>query len=161
MLIRDEEPQDIPAIREVIEAAFGRPLEADLAERLRRDGDSVISLVAADGDDIAGHVIFSRMNAPTSALGLGPVSVAPARQDSGIGTALILAGLERAAKAGWQSVFVLGEPGYYRRFGFDPALAQGFASPYAGPYFMALALNGALPAREGAAEYAPAFAGLA
>ncbi len=30
-------------------------------------------------------------------------------------------------------MFVLGGPTYYRRFGFDPAVAHGFASTYAGP----------------------------
>ena len=70
---------------------------------------------------------------------------------------MIRAGLERARSAGWRGVFVLGDPGYYRRFGFDPALAGGFASPYAGPHLMALALGPDLPARSGRIEYAPAF----
>ena len=55
-------------------------------------------------------------------------------------------------------MFVLGEPKYYCRFGFDPALARNFTSPYAGRYFMALALNSELPAIEGNIVHAPAFA---
>ena len=66
-------------------------------------------------------------------------------------------GLERARSAGWQGVFVLGDPGCSRRFGFDPALAGGFASPCAGPRLTAFPLGPDLPARSGWIEYAPAF----
>ncbi len=57
-------------------------------------------------------------------------------------------------------IFVLGEPGYYKRFGFSVEAARPFASPYAGPYLMALALNKFAPFQAGKAEYAPAFAAL-
>lgn len=156
-VIRDEEPRDRAAVRAVIEAAFARPDEADLVDRLREDGDREVSLVAVEGGAIVGHVLFSKMGAPFRALGLAPVAVAPTRQRSGIGSRLIRAGLERARAAGWQGVFVLGDPAYYRRFGFDPALAAGFACAYAGPHLMALALGPALPAGGGEIAYAPAF----
>jgi putative acetyltransferase len=158
MVIREEESADIPGIRTLVEAAFSRAAEARLVDQLRADGDSVISLVAADEDRIVGHLMLSRMAAPFRALGLAPVSVTPDRQRSGIGGQLVRRGLEKAAAGGWDGVFVLGEPEDYRRFGFSPALASGFMSPYGGPYLMALALNGALPARECRIDYAPAFA---
>jgi putative acetyltransferase len=157
VIVREEGPADIPGIRTVIRAAFSHMAEADLVERLRADRDSVISLVAADQESIVGHVLFSRMAGPFPALGLAPVSVAPDRQRSGIGSQLIREGLKKAAAGGWDGVFVLGEPAYYRRFGFSTALASGFASPYAGPFLMALALHGALPAIAGKIAYAPAF----
>jgi putative acetyltransferase len=157
MTIRPEASSDISAIHALVAAAFGRPDEADLVDRLRADGDSVISLVAAEGNDLLGHVLFSRMTAPFKALSLAPVSVAPARQRQGIGSRLIWAGLDAARTSGWNAVFVLGEPDYYRRFGFDPALASGFSSPYAGPYLMALALGGDLPVRHGPIAHADAF----
>jgi putative acetyltransferase len=160
MLIRDEGPADAPAIRAVVEAAFGQSLEADLIDRLRADGDAAVSLVAIDGGAVVGHVLLSRMAAPFRALGLAPVAVAPNRQRSGIGSRLVRAGLDRARDGEWQGVFVLGDPAYYRRFGFDPARAKGFASPYAGPHLMALALDGDLPATEGRIDYAPAFGAL-
>ena len=59
---------------------------------------------------------------------------------------------------GWEAVFVLGDPAYYERFGFSVAAAAGFASPYAGPYFMALGLNdGIIAPRTGRLAYARAF----
>jgi putative acetyltransferase len=51
----------------------------------------------------------------------------------------------------------LGDGAFYGRFGFRPELAAGFGTPYAGPHFMALALNGELPAKDGPVDYAPAF----
>jgi putative acetyltransferase len=160
MIMRDEEPADIVGIRNVVDAAFRQPLEAKLVDQLRTDRHSVISLVAVDDGKIIGHVLFSKMTAPFRALGLAPVSVMPDRQRSGIGSQMIRVGLERAADERWEGVFVLGDPKYYRRFGFSFACAKGFASPYAGPYLMALPLRGDLPVTEGEIGYAPAFAAL-
>jgi putative acetyltransferase len=160
MLIRAEEPTDIADIRNVVEEAFPKPLEAWLVDQLRADGSSVISLVAVDGGKIVGHVQFSNMVAPFRALGLGPVSVMPNRQRSGIGSQMIHAGLKHAADAGWEGVFVLGNPKYYRRFGFSPDRARGFESPYSGEHFMLLSLNGDRCLTVGKVNYAPAFAAL-
>lgn len=91
---------------------------------------------------------------------LAPLAVAPERQRQGIGAALVAAALAAAAGGGWRAVFVLGDPAYYRRFGFDAALAAGFDSPYAGPHLMARPLGGPLPARGGPIRHAPAFAAI-
>jgi putative acetyltransferase len=160
VIVRPEEPADRAAVRTVVEAAFPTPAEAQLVDRLRADGDAEISLVAIDGDTVVGHVMFSRMRAAFRALGLGPVAVLPARQRSGVGSLLITAGLAHAAAGGWTMVFVLGDSGYYRRFGFDPALTSGFISPYAGPHLMALGLAEPLAPLSGSVDYAPAFAAL-
>jgi putative acetyltransferase len=157
MLIRSEAYSDAPAIRQVVQAAFGGPAEADLVDRLRATGDIAISLVAADDDRVIGHVLFCGMRAPFPALGLAPVSVAPEHQRRGIGNQLIRRGIADAEAAGWHCIFVLGDPGYYRRFGFDVALASGFTSRYAGPLLMALALGSRLPILHGEIEYPPAF----
>jgi putative acetyltransferase len=68
--------------------------------------------------------------------------------------------LARAGAEKWEIVFVLGDPAYYRRFGFDPALASGFTSPYAGPHLMALGLTQPLVKSADRVDYAPAFAAL-
>ena len=160
MLIRDEDPADVPAISDVVEQAFGQPSEARLVERLRADGDAAISLVAVIDGAVAGHVLRSPMSAPFRALGLAPVSVSPAHQRTGIGRALIEVAIERARVEEWDAVFVLGDPAYYERFGFRADIAAGFVSPYAGPYLMALPLGSALPVSVGKIDYAPAFAAL-
>lgn len=157
VLIRNEEPADIPAIRTIVEEAFLQSAEARLVDRLRADGESVISTVAVDAGHVVGHIMFSRMTAPFRALGLAPVAVMPSRQLNGIGSQLIRWGLAQAKTLGWHGVFVLGDPKFYGKFGFSAALAGGFESPYAGEHFMALALNGDLPVTSGKVEYADAF----
>jgi putative acetyltransferase len=163
---RPAAPADAGAIRAVHLAAFPTPAEADLVARLHEDFDSEISLVAEQGGAIVGHVMLSRMDVSGDgrafrALGLGPVGVLPGAQGSGVGSALIRAALAIAGALGEELVFVLGEPDYYRRFGFSAEAAAPFDSPYAGPYFMALWLrpDPAPPAR-GSAAYARAFAEL-
>ena len=97
---------------------------------------------------------------PLRALGLAPVGVVPDRQNQGIGGALVEAAVAAARESGEQLLFLLGEPDYYGRFGFTAERAQPFASPYAGPYFQALALVELAPVKSGRASYAPAFAEL-
>lgn len=161
MDVREEIATDYDAVRTVIEAAFGQPAEADLVDALRRDGDAEISLVAVEGDAIVGQILLSRMTAPVRALGLAPVSVMPSHQGIGVGSKLIQESLALAKAKGWEAVFLLGDPGYYSRFGFRTDTAEVFTSPYAGPYFMALELvDGALTDKDGDVGYARAFAAL-
>jgi putative acetyltransferase len=161
MIVRLETPGDIQAIRIVEEIAFGQRDEARLVDDLRVAGDAVFSLVAVNDGIIAGHAMFSRMQAPFPALALGPIAVLPEYRRTGIASALIREGIARGEAAGWLGIFVLGDPAFYRRFGFDAGKASGFISPYAGPHLMALSLgNSELPTDTGIIEHAPAFAKL-
>ncbi len=144
MLIRPEQTSDEAAINALVTAAFGQRQEADLVDALRASGDLSISLVAEDQGSLVGYVAFSRLKSPEEALAMAPVAVAPDRQRSGIGSAVIRMGLDRARELGCRTVFVLGEPTYYARFGFSTEDGSRFPSPYAGPYFMALTLSDAL-----------------
>lgn len=160
MRIRAEIDSDRDAIRALHICSFPTTDEADLVDRLRGEEDVVFSLVSEVADCLTGHVLFSRMVAPFPALGLAPVAVFPEWRGQGMAARLIEAGLALAAEAGWDAVFVLGEPAYYSRFGFDAASAQGFQSPYAGPYFMVRALRPQLPVLSGRVDYPKAFAAL-
>jgi len=161
MIVRLETPADIAAIRIVEEIAFGQRDEAQLVDDLRATGDAVFSLVAEEEGIIAGHAMFSRMQAPFPALALGPIAVLPEYRRTGIASQLIREGIARSEAAGWAAIFVLGDPAFYRRFGFSVGKARGFTSPYAGPHLMALSLGGnELPADAGIIEHAPAFARL-
>jgi putative acetyltransferase len=160
MMIRDESPPDRKIVYQVVSSAFGRSAEAELVKQLRIAGDTVISLVADEGGQIVGHVLLSRMNAAFPALALAPMSVIPARQRSGIGSILISKAVNRARSEGWAAIFVLGDPDYYERFGFESEAAAGFTSPYAGRYFMMLKLSPSLTATTGELRHAPAFAAL-
>lgn len=165
-VIRPAETRDLASIRAVHLAAFPTATEADLVERIERDGDGVVSLVAEREGEVVGHVLLSRMQVSGDgrdwrAVGLGPVAVLPGLQRLGIGSALIRDSIAIATAGGEELVFVVGEPEYYGRFGFRAASAKPFASPYSGPYLMALLLGrgAALPER-GEAAYARAFSEL-
>jgi putative acetyltransferase len=163
-LIRPERADDTVAIAALVAVAFKGVRYSDgsepaIVERLRRAGALAVSLVAEQGWDILGHVAFSPVTISDGTegwFGLGPVAVTPGLQKQGIGAALIEAGLHQLRDMGATGCVVLGDPGYYFRFGFahDPALA------YPGPpaaYFQRLRFEGPMPA--GIVSYHPAFGG--
>jgi putative acetyltransferase len=164
MIIRLEKPGDEAAIGDVVAAAFGQRQEADLVSKLRDSGDMVLSLVAEDAGRVIGHVAFSRVwierdGARTPGISLAPVAVLPERQRNGTARALIGAGHLRLKTLGEKIVFVLGDPDYYKRFGFSHELAKAFACVYQGEYLQALRLSPDAPTT-GEVIYAAAFATL-
>jgi putative acetyltransferase len=134
-IIRKERPGDQVLVAAIHRGALGED-EAALVDALRLTRDAVMSLVAERNHTVVGHILFSRLRAPMRALSLAPLSVMPKYQRQGIGTDLVRAGLEHAEKDGWEAVFVLGDPSYYGRFGFDLEAARAFCSPYSGEGFM-------------------------
>ena len=146
MQIRAERVGDEAAIRTLTAAAFAampysRGTEPAIVDALRRDGDLTLSLLAAADGAIVGHVAFSPLtiaDVDDGWFGVGPLSVAPARQRQGIGSALLRAGLEQLEAMGARGCLLVGDPAYYRRFGFasdgrltlaelDPNLLQWLA----------------------------------
>ena len=162
--VRPETPGDSGAIRSVNKAAFGVAVEADLVDRLRADGDLILSLVAESENKLIGYCGFSRLrirngDASAPAASLGPVAVLPHHQEQGVGQAMIRDGIARLKAAGETLIIVLGDPDYYSRFGFDVEAARAYRTPYDGPYQQALRLSDAAPS-SGEVRYAAAFAGL-
>jgi len=162
--IRDERPDDIAAIRNVNERAFGSSAEARLVDQLRAANKAVISLVAQHGNQVVGHILFSPVtvaNAPESfrGAGLAPMSVLPEFQNQGIGSRLIRDGLIACRAAGYDVVVVLGHVGYYSRFGFAKAMDYGLENEYdASDAFMVLELRkGALERIGGLVKFALEF----
>lgn len=151
------------AIRFVNQAAFGRPDEADLVDNLRTAGAILLSLVAEVGQQIVGHLLFSRMSIetgsiPISAVALAPLAVLPDYQRRGIGGQLIRHGLSLLREQGERIVIVLGHPDYYSRFGFSSEKARFLESPFPPEAFMALELSpDALADTRGKARYPAAF----
>jgi putative acetyltransferase len=167
--IREELPQDIPAINSINEAAFGRPHEAQLVDELRACKAVICSLVALHEGRPVGHVLFTpvflhRQSGPITVIaGLGPVAVLPRFQKMRIGSALIEAGIDVCRRARYALVIVLGHPAYYPRFGFQTAAKFDITCAYNVPEdaFMALGLeDGALYRLSGVAHYHPLFDGV-
>jgi putative acetyltransferase len=161
--IRPESPADESAIHALLVLAFGQDAEAKLVDELRAEGFATLSLVAVADERVIGHVLFSPIEIVSPAqtvraLALAPVGVVPKWQRQGVASALIRAGLAEVAEAGERIVIVLGDPAYYRRFGFRAELTAALQSPYAGEYFMALELSpGALEGVTGEVRYAAPF----
>ncbi len=174
VMIRREIPGDIEAIRAVTAAAFrdaehsappvvpgGDPGEATLVAWLREDDGWIpaLSLVAVEQGQVVGHVVATRGRVDTlPALGLGPLSVVPDRQRDGVGSALMHAVLGAADALDEPLIALVGEPGYYRRFGFVPAESIGIiaSDPGWGPYFQVRTLT-AYDGRTGSFRYAAPF----
>ena len=120
--------------------------------------------MATDDERVVGHILFSEVTVetdnPVRVLGLAPLGVHPDAQGRGLGTDLVNRGLRECRSAGYDAVVVLGEPAYYRRFGFEPASRYGLSNQYgAGEGFMILGLRpGALDDLIGMAKYEPEFA---
>ncbi|UGT43919.1 N-acetyltransferase [Nocardia yamanashiensis] len=159
---RTETPTDIPAVRQIVLAAFDTPEEADLVDALRADSAWLpgLSMVATDPSDTpVAHALLTRCHiGDTPALCLAPVAVLPQHQSTGAGHAVTTALLHAAAEQGEQFVVVLGHPHYYPRFGFRNALAHGIRLSIDIPAdaLMALSLTGA-PLPTGTVRYAPPF----
>ena len=155
MIIREEQPGDETRIAELIEAAFRSARHSDgnearIVEGLRTAGALAISLVAERDGGLAGHIAFSPVRIDGAAggwYGLGPVSVLPAKQRGGIGSALVRSGLARLGALGAEGCVLLGDPGYYTRFGFR-RMANLVLSGVPAEYFLALPLNGTVTGGE-------------
>ena len=127
IVIRPERASDAAAISAIVTAAFeGHPhsqgREAGIVALLRRDQAMVISLVAETESGVIGHVAFSRVlitGAPGGWYALGPLAVAPAEQRRGVGQQLVRAGLRELGSVQARGCVLLGDAGYYGRFGFQ------------------------------------------
>jgi putative acetyltransferase len=160
--IRHERTTDRDAIERVHREAFGQADEAELLRRLWSSDDYLpqLSLVAAAGGKIIGHVALSRARLEQRAvLALGPIGVIPAAQGQGIGAALMHAAMARSRDAGEELVVLLGHPGYYPRFGFVRASSLAIVSEVEFPddAFMALELTPGAAAGGGRFRYPAAF----
>jgi len=140
VLVRSEKLDDRSAIREIVVEAFGGAQEAELIDGLRGAGVLAISLVAEIDGRVCGHVAVSHLKSPSRTLALAPLAVTNTRRRQGVGAALVRRAIDIAKVEGSEMIFVLGDPAYYRRFGFTAETAAPFRSLYAGPHFMALKL---------------------
>jgi putative acetyltransferase len=161
---RPERPEDRDAIRHLHRAAFPSSVEAELVDRLRATGDLAVSIVLESNGRVVGHAAFSPVSIPheptARGVGLAPVAILPDVQRQGLGMALIQAGIAACSARGERFVVVVGEPGYYRRFGFRPASTFGLLDEFgAKAAFQVLTLRRqAISGKGGLLRYASAFA---
>ena len=126
-LIRPETPSDAKTIRAIIIAAFrdhpdSEQTEHLTVEALRDDGALSVSLVAVRDGQPVGHIAFSEAVVGDMTDGwylAGPMAVLPEFHHQGIGSMLVVSGLEALRARQAAGCVGVGDPGFYRRFGFD------------------------------------------
>jgi putative acetyltransferase len=160
--IQEELPDDIPAIRELNQRAFGQDQEANIVDALRSNGGCLLSLVAIVNDRLVGHIMYSPLSVGSEITGaaLGPMAVLPEYQRQGIGSQLVEAGNQKLNDAGCPFIIVVGHPEYYPKFGFTPANAHGITCEWEVPdnAFMLLVLDQMkMQGVSGSAKYRPEF----
>ncbi len=129
--IRESLPSDVASIEKLYPDAFPDEDLLPLVRELLREELIVLSLVGIVDRALVGHVIFTTCSIAgrTDKVSLlGPLAVAPAWQRQGIGSALVREGLQRLEYAGAIQVYVLGDPAYYERVGFEAE--AGVTPPY-------------------------------
>lgn len=154
-ILREERPGDAAEIHDLVRRAFiGRPYadgdEQDVVDRLREDGDLLLSLVAEQDGTIIGQITYSPallVNGDQGWVVLGPVAVDPDHQGRGIGRALIEKGEAIMRERGMAGITVLGNPAIYGRFGFAQNTPMWLAGEL-GWAFQVKSLNGTIPATE-------------
>ncbi|MDX7951613.1 N-acetyltransferase [Lichenihabitans sp. Uapishka_5] len=130
--IRDERGGDTAAREVLLDTAFGPSRLGKTCERLRegRRAASGLSFVAvADGVLVGTVRLWDVEIGDRAGLMLGPIAVDGRLRSAGIGRALMDHALRRARKLGHKGVILVGDAPYYARFGFDPALTEGFDLP--------------------------------
>jgi putative acetyltransferase len=162
ILIRRETSDDVSAIAEVTVAAFktlaiSNHTEQFIIAALRAAKALTISLVAEVDERVVGHVAFSPVRISDGCpnwYGLGPVSVLPEYQRQEIGKALIQEGLSRLKDLNAQGCCLVGDPEYYKQFGFKniPGLVHPGVPQ---EVFLALSLDGHVP--QGIVEFHDGF----
>lgn len=131
--IRPERPHDLPLIEPLLDRTFGPDRQARTVYRLRDGLPPVpeLSFAAADRHDqlLASLRFWPIRIGATPAILLGPLAVEPALQGRGMGRALVAHGLAEARRLGHRVCVVVGEPEYYRPYGFVNAPSRGLRLP--------------------------------
>ena len=162
--VRAQLDTDAAAVHDVVAAAFGGPLVANLWDALAARPGSASYVAESDGR-IVGHagLTWSWVDAPdrlVDVLVLSPLSVAPGEQGHGIGRALVERAITAADGLGAPILFLEGDPAFYSRVGFEPAAPHGLTPPSVRiplPAFQFVRLSAYDPSITGALVYADTF----
>lgn len=141
-IIRQSKPEEWDTIYQLIRTAFETAhvkdgTEQDFATQLYQSDCFVpeLSLVAEVDGHLVGHIMLTRTFIATEdgqrfcGLLVAPLSVLLEHRNQGVGSALMKEGLKRAAEQNYEVAFLVGNPGYYQRFGFQPASRWGITYP--------------------------------
>ncbi len=158
-MIRETQESDFEEVFNLIHSAFSKKAESDLVKQLISDGDVLINLVVELSDTIVGNVVVSPITMePDMGLfcgAVGPLSVLPDFQSSGIGSQLMQETIKKSKEMKMDALFLLGDPNYYKKFNFN---VSNLESGYNPKHFQELELTkGCLINLKSKVTYANAF----
>jgi len=122
--IRALTPENYPKAAALLRQAFPRSAhEAQLVENLHKHGKPMHEWVCLHINAVIAYIAFTNAyNGPAvCGLHLAPLAVKPEFQNQGIGSELLRFALRQEAIKE-TTVFALGDPRFYRRFGFAPCV---------------------------------------
>ena len=141
-MIREAQESDLETVLNLIHSSFSNKAESDLVKQLISDNDVLLNLVIESSNTIIGNVVVSKVTMePDMGLfcgGVAPLSVLPERQSSGIGSQLMKEAIKKSNEMGMDALFLLGDPDYYKRFGFN---ISNLKSDYRVEHFQELELT--------------------
>jgi putative acetyltransferase len=121
MKIRKLTSEDYPKASALLRQAFpGSTYEVQLIEKLHKNGKAVHEWVCIHTNKVIAYIAFSNAyrGSVVCGLHLAPLAVKPEFQGQGIGSELLRFALRQDVIQA-NTVFVLGDPGFYQKFGFE------------------------------------------
>jgi predicted N-acetyltransferase YhbS len=131
LTIRNEQKGEYRAVEELTREAFWNVnfpgcVEHFCLHNMRGSNDFIpeLDFVAELEGKLAGNIVYTHGKLVNEAgethkvISFGPISVLPAYQRQGIGSALIRHSLDKARNMGFTALCIYGDPRYYHRFGF-------------------------------------------
>jgi predicted N-acetyltransferase YhbS len=131
LTIRNEQKEDYRTVEQLVREAFWNLYvpgcnEHFVLHNLRKSSDfgPELDFLAEKEGQIVGQIVYSRGiikgkgTEDTEVIGFGPLSVLPAFQKQGVGSALITHTIDLARGMGYPAICIYGDPRYYSRFGF-------------------------------------------
>jgi len=122
MKIRPLTPENYPKASALLRQAFPRSTqEVQLVENLHKNGKAMHEWVCIHINAVIAYIAFTTAYNGSAVCGLhlAPLAVKPEFQRQGIGSELLRFALRQEAIRD-KTIFVLGEPRFYQKFGFAP-----------------------------------------
>ncbi|MEN8198967.1 MAG: N-acetyltransferase [Thermodesulfobacteriota bacterium] len=122
MKIRKVTAENESKVSGLLRQAFpGSSYEVQLVENLRKNGRVLHEWVCIHTGKAIAYLAFSNAydGSDVCGLHLAPLAVKPEFQGQGIGSELLNFALRQDIIKG-KTLFVLGDPGFYQKFGFEP-----------------------------------------
>ena len=128
-----EAKKDQIEVEQLLDLVFTPRRKLLSSYQLRSSANKVnkLSYVIKDSSDsVVGSIRFWNIKIESHGsrgLLLGPLAVHPIYQSEGLGERLVLNGIEQASADNWNWGVLVGDIGYYRKFGFSKKLTRGIS----------------------------------